>query len=144
MSRRFPDMRITRDQWSTGDAIAAGVAYVVGLVGVILAIALFAAILPAHARDNGRYADSALKSWFDSLASGNGLCCSFADGFSVSDVDWDTHERKYRVRLDGEWIVVPDEAVVTVPNKFGSAVVWPYKSGDGETLIRCFIAGTLS
>ncbi len=137
-------MRITRDQWSTGDAIAAGVAYVVGLVGVILAIAMFAAILPAHARDNGRYADSALKSWFDSLASGKGPCCSFADGVSVKDVDWDTHESKFRVRLDGAWITVPDEAVVTSPNRFGPAVVWPYKDGDGKTQIRCFIAGTMS
>ena len=32
----------------------------------------------------------------------------------------------YRVRLNGEWIVVPDNAVVTEPNKFGPAVVWPY------------------
>jgi hypothetical protein len=43
------------------------------------------------ARDpDGRYANSPLKQWFDQLASGKGLCCSFADGFSVQDVDWDT------------------------------------------------------
>jgi hypothetical protein len=35
------------------------------------------------ARDDGRFADSPLKPWFDRLASGKGLCCSFADGFSV-------------------------------------------------------------
>jgi hypothetical protein len=58
------------------------------------------------ARDDGRYANSPLKSWFDRLASGNGLCCSFADGFRVDDVDWDTQDGHYRVRLNGEWIVV--------------------------------------
>jgi hypothetical protein len=39
----------------------------------------------ALARDDGRYANSPLKSWFDRLASGNGLCCSFADGFSTAN-----------------------------------------------------------
>ncbi len=95
----------------------------------------------ALARDDGRYANSPLKSWFDRLASGNGLCCSFADGFRVDDVDWDTEDGHYRVRLNGEWIVVPDSAVVTEPNKFGPAVVWPYMGTDGQTQIRCFLPG---
>jgi hypothetical protein len=93
------------------------------------------------ARDDGRYANSPLKSWFDQLASGKGLCCSFADGFKVDNVDWDTKDGHYRVRLNGEWIFVPDDAVVTEPNKFGPAVVWPYMSTDGQTQIRCFIPG---
>ena len=42
----------------------------------------------AFARDNGRYADDPLKHWFDNLTSSNGNCCSFADGLSISDVDW--------------------------------------------------------
>ena len=55
------------------------------------------------ARDpDGRYANSPLKQWFDQLASGKGLCCSFADGVSVQDVDWDTQDGSYRVRLQGE------------------------------------------
>jgi hypothetical protein len=37
----------------------------------------------ALVRDDGRYANSPLKSWFDRLASRKGLCCSFADGFRV-------------------------------------------------------------
>src|SRR6516162_11373916 len=57
----------------------------------------------ALVRDDGRYANSPLKSWFDRLASGKGLCCSFADGFRVDDVDWDTQDGHYRVRLNGEW-----------------------------------------
>ena len=53
------------------------------------------------ARDNGDFASSPLKQWFDELTSGTGLCCSFADGVSVSDVDWDTQDGHYRVRLHG-------------------------------------------
>jgi hypothetical protein len=95
----------------------------------------------APARDDGRYANMPLKSWFDRLASDRGLCCSYADGFRVENVDWDTRDGHYRVRLHGEWIVVPDDAVVTEPNEFGPAVVWPYMDTDGQTQIRCFLPG---
>jgi hypothetical protein len=107
-----------------------GFAPLVGGIGIV-----------ALVRDDGRYANSPLKSWFDRLASGNGLCCSFADGFSVENVDWDTQDGHYRVRLYGEWIVVPDNAVVTEPNKYRPAVVWPYMDTDGQTQIRCFLPG---
>ena len=93
-----------------------------------------------NARD-GRFANSPLKEWFDRLASKNGLCCTFADGVGVQDVDWDTQDGHYRVRLYGQWLVVPDDAVVTEPNRFGPAVVWPYNDRDGSTRIRCFIPG---
>jgi hypothetical protein len=93
------------------------------------------------ARDDGRFANSPLKPWFDRLASGKGLCCSFADGFSVQDVDWDTQDGHYRVRIYGQWFVVPDLAVVTEPNRFGRAVVWPYNDRYGNTQIRCFMPG---
>ena len=92
------------------------------------------------ARDlDGKYANSPLKQWFDNLASRRGPCCSVADGQSVEDVDWDTKDGKYRVRLYGQWIEVPADALVTGPNKFGLAVVWPYKDYEGRTQIRCFI-----
>ena len=116
---------------------------------LVCAIAIIAA--PATARDDGRFAGSPLKSWFDGLKSDKGLCCSFADGVSVEDVDWDTGGKgqdtqseggHYRVRLNGQWVEVPDAAVVTVPNRFGMAVVWPYQDNDGVTQIRCFIPGS--
>ena len=122
------------------------------LLGAALAIAAVAA---APARDDGRYANSPLKSWFEQLASGKGLCCSFADGVSVQDVDWDTADvcekqppgfpdicdQHYRVRLGGEWVVVPHTAEVHDPNLFGAAVVWPFMDANGNTQIRCFMAG---
>ena len=112
---------------------------------ICLAIAgMFLVLLSgAHARDDGRYAaqDPALHKWFNGLASGRGLCCSFADGATVEDVDWDTEGGHYRVRIDGQWIVVPDNAVVTDKNIAGFAVVWPYQDKDGKTQIRCFLPG---
>ena len=113
-------------------------------LGVICCATLSLPFFPGLglARDlDGKYANSPLKRWFDSLESRRGLCCSAADGQSVEDVDWDTKDGKYRVRLDSQWIEVPPDALVTAPNKFGLAVVWPYKDSEGRTQIRCFIPG---
>lgn len=93
------------------------------------------------ARDDGRYANSPLKSWFEHLKSKKGFCCSFADGVSISDVDWDTLDGHYRVRLDGTWVPVPDDAVITEPNRTGTAVVWPMQGPNGLN-IQCFMPGS--
>ncbi|MHC2621478.1 hypothetical protein ACVIW2_003510 [Bradyrhizobium huanghuaihaiense] len=96
----------------------------------------------ALGRDDGRYADSPLKPWFDSLRSHLGPCCSDADGFAVSDPDWESHDGHYRVRLDGQWVDVPDEAVITEPNRAGRTMVWPVKTAFGIS-IRCFMPGSM-
>ena len=49
---------------------------------VILCTTVFVPIR-LNARDDGRFANSPLKEWFDRLASRNGLCCAFADGVSL-------------------------------------------------------------
>ena len=97
-----------------------------------------------HARDpDGRYAHSPLKEWFDSLRSGKGPCCSDADGSAVSDVDWESSNGHYRVRIDGEWFDVPEEAVITEPNRVGRTMVWPLRGYSGLT-IRCFMPGSMT
>jgi len=108
---------------------------------------------PGQARDpDGRYANSPLKQWFDSLKSGKGPCCSDADGTAVSDADWETKNGHYRVRLDVsrevskvdmQWIDVPDEAVITEPNRVGKTMVWPLFGYMGVS-IRCFMPGTMT
>jgi hypothetical protein len=97
----------------------------------------------AVARDDGRYVGSPLKSWFDSLRSGKGPCCSDADGSAVADVDWESRDGHYRVRLEGEWIDVPDDAVITEPNRAGRTMVWPIKGTAGIS-IRCFMPGSMT
>jgi hypothetical protein len=115
------------------------------LSAVIAAIAALLIASPAFAHWDGP-SDPVMHAWFDGLASGKGLCCSFADGLALQDIDWDTGgpNNAYRVRLLGAWVVVPAESVVTVPNKYGSAVVWPVSDGNGHYWIRCFMPGTLS
>lgn len=116
---------------------------------VAVAVMLFFMALPrghVYGRDlDGHYAQAnpQLHAWFNQLASKKGLCCSFADGVKVEDVDWQTTAdgQHYQVRLGGQWVDVPEAAVITEPNKFGPAVVWPYRDADGITQIRCFLPG---
>jgi len=94
-------------------------------------------LLTSHAlaRDDGRYANSPLKPWFDSLKSQKGFCCSEADGH---ETEYDIRGTKYWVPVNGTWREVPDEALLTEPNKFGRPMLWL----DSLQNIRCFIPGT--
>jgi len=108
-------------------------------------------LLPAGAiaRDvDGRYANSPLKGWFESLRSRKGPCCSDADGTALSDIDWDMRDGHYRVRIEGLWWNVPEDAVVTEPNRAGRTMVWPvyYRELDKGLRIevRCFLPGSMT
>lgn len=103
-------------------------------------LVLMLTLLPARAHDPHR---PELNDWFNRLASGKGLCCSNNDGLMVADVDWESRGGHYRVRLEGVWIGVPDDAVVTEPNRDGRTMVWPMHF-DGEISVRCFMPGSMS
>jgi hypothetical protein len=103
----------------------------------------------AAARDlDGRYANSPLKGWFESLHSSKGPCCSDADGTALPDVDWETKDGRYRVRIEGQWWNVPDEAVIKEPNRIARTMVWPiyYRAFDAPLRleIRCFMPGSMT
>jgi hypothetical protein len=96
----------------------------------------------------GDWKNSPLHQWFEGLSSKIGMCCSNADGLTLTDVEWDVKGGHYRVFLEGQWIDVPDEAIVVDHNRFGQAVVWPYsrilpKDGQEQPVIRirCFMPG---
>jgi len=124
-----------------------------GFAAVLLAVALSIAATKALARDDGRYAGSALKPWFDSLRSGKGPCCSDADGYALSDVDWQSASGRYRVRIPRSndeadrdtmiWVEVPNDAVITEPNRAGRTMVWPIWGHQGPS-IRCFMPGSMT
>jgi len=104
--------------------------------GVLLVIAGM-----AHAHDHGR---PGLDPWFKALTSRAGaLCCDGTDATRLDDVDWESKDGRYRVRIDGKWIDVPESAVVDGPNKAGPAMVWPVE-GYGVLTIRCFMPGSMS
>ncbi len=124
---------------------------------VILAAVLVSTAVAAHvlapiealARDlDGRYANSPLKGWFESLHSSKGACCSDADGTALADVDWESKDGHYRVRIHDQWWDVPDEAVIKEPNRVGRTMVWPiYYWAVGAPLrleIRCFMPGSMT
>jgi hypothetical protein len=107
---------------------------------MFLPCALVIAATPALAFDRGQYAqtDDATRQWFDGLQNQRRVpCCSTADGTRVEDADWRRDaDGGYSVRLNGEWIAVPPDALVTVPNRVGYAVVWIWQGR-----IQCFMRG---
>jgi hypothetical protein len=117
-----------------------------------LAVGLSCYAPPIHtaaARDvDGRYANSPLKSWFESLHSSKGPCCSDTDGATLSDVDWKSEDGHYLVRIEGQWWDVPDQAVIKEPNRAGRTMVWPvyYRELNGliRVDIRCFMPGSMT
>ena len=108
-----------------------------------LSVIVFALMFSyAYPRDlDGKYTNSALKPWFDHLASDLGLCCSFADGIKIDDPDWESRDGHYRVRLNSQWYDVEDKAVIKEPNLAGPTMVWPVMNDGKVVYIRCFIVG---
>lgn len=111
------------------------------IVGAILVITIVMT-LAALARDNGQYTNilPEVRDWANGLT--NKLrqnCCSTADGLPA-EIEYDTLGGHYRVFLEGEWMDVPEEAVLTGPNKAGFAMVWVWRD-NGKLKIRCFIPG---
>jgi hypothetical protein len=101
----------------------------------------------AVARDYGQYrdVDPAIREWVQGLKDKTGQgCCATADGHPA-EYEWDIVGNRYKVRIEGEWHVVPTEAVVDEPNRLGYATVW-YSwtwevDGRKTYQIRCFLRG---
>jgi hypothetical protein len=110
-----------------------------------LALLLAAAVILV--RDpTGKWAGDPLEPWFQSLQNKVGIyCCARADGYPFEDGEWDIKENNYRVFIQGRWVVVPDDAVLSGPNKFGKAIVW-FRNYPGRVTpdirIQCFIPGS--
>ena len=107
------------------------------------------AISPAEAHDASH---PELDGWYEKLESGKGPCCDGSDSAHVEPSDWETQNKQrshYKVRLDSVWADVPDEAVVTGPNRDGRTLVWYYDSWTGHSgipgkVIKCFMPGTMT
>jgi hypothetical protein len=121
-----------------------GLNRIAALNGGYAPVAIFAVMLStftiARAHDQER---PELDGWYESLRSGKGPCCDGSDAKRVDDADWESKDGHYRVRIDGEWVDVPKEAVVDGPNRAGRTIVWPYYK-DGHPKARCFMPGSMS
>src|SRR5262245_23617447 len=68
-----------------------------------------------------------IKRWFQDQRIPNNpafSCCNEAD---ADEVEEDIRGGQYFIRSDmtgGQWVQVPDEAIIRTPNKFGRPVAW--------------------
>lgn len=121
------------------------------VVAMLILVVLYLGVRAASAHDHEH---PELNGWFESLQSGKGPCCDGSDALHLADPEWQSHDGHYRVLLpknpnitydleqNGEWVDVPDEAVVKGPNRDGRAMVWPMYE-DGHPVPRCFMPGAM-
>ncbi|WP_167770998.1 hypothetical protein [Bradyrhizobium niftali] len=93
----------------------------------------------AFAFDNGQY-DHVLpdiRAWFKSVIAPNGVpCCDISDGHRT---DYDVRNGAYWVPIEGQWMAVPERAIIRDRgNPVGQAVVW-YVHHRGTIIISCFV-----
>jgi hypothetical protein len=95
----------------------------------------------AHATDQGQFENvpDNLRSWFKSVKSPKGVpCCDISDGHRT---DYDMRDGAYWVPIEGQWMQVPDGAVILdAGNPVGEAIVW-YVHHRGSIVISCFVPG---
>ena len=94
----------------------------------------------AFAHDHDR---PGLNDWFKGLSAGGVPCCDGSDATRLNDVDWESKDGHYRVRIYGQWVDVPDTAVIKGPNLAGEAMVWPWYM-NGKPAVRCFMPGSMT
>jgi hypothetical protein len=110
-----------------------------GTIVIFIAMLFISTIGRARAHDHQH---PGLNTWYKSLRSSKGPCCDGSDAMRVDDADWESKDGHYRVRIDGEWVDVPNEAVVPGPNLAGRSMVWPYYE-YGHPKARCFMPGSM-
>jgi hypothetical protein len=93
----------------------------------------------ALAFDNGQYDNVPpdVRAWFKGVMAPNGVpCCDIADGHRT---EYDVRDGAYWVPIEGQWMAVPDRAIIRDRgNPVGQAVVW-YVHHRGSIIISCFV-----
>jgi hypothetical protein len=129
------------------DSVIGAVLAIIGVFVAVMGIAFLVFIIIASLADAHMHDRADLDDWFGQLHDKKGAsCCSTTDGTTIKDADWDAFEDAdgkphYRVMMEGEWQVVPDDKVLDGPNKYGTTMVW-YWRDNGKIKIRCFMPGS--
>jgi hypothetical protein len=93
----------------------------------------------AIAFDNGQYENVPpdIRAWFKSVMAPNGVpCCDISDGHRTT---YDVRQGASWVPIEGEWMAVPERAIIRDRgNPVGEAVVW-YVHHRGSIIISCFV-----
>lgn len=86
-----------------------------------------------------------LDDWYHGLHSDAGnWCCEGKEAIHLADIDWESKDGHYRVRVDGQWWDVPEGAVISKPNRDGRPLVWMNGGYGGFTGPRCFMPGSMT
>jgi hypothetical protein len=109
------------------------------LAQVALLACMSAFASAALAFDNGQYDNvpADIRAWFKSVMAPNGVpCCDISDGHRT---EYDFRDGAYWVPIEGEWMAVPERAIIRDRgNPVGQAVVW-YVHHSGRIIISCFV-----
>jgi len=93
----------------------------------------------ARAVDRGQFGHVPpdIRAWFKSVIAPNGVpCCDESDGHRTS---YDVRAGAYWVPIEGQWMRIPERAVIRDQgNPIGEAVVW-YVHHRGSIIISCFV-----
>ncbi len=96
-------------------------------------------VQPALPHDHNRANDE----WFKSLRSTGGMaCCDGTDAQRVDDLDWKAEpdeEFPFSVRIDGKWVKIRKDQVITAPNITGHALLFIWNG-----TLTCFAPGSLT
>lgn len=109
--------------------------------GGFVLLTLLLAVPPSMslAVDRGQFENvpDHIRSWFKSVRSPTGVpCCDISDGHRT---EYDVRNGNYWVPIDGQWMQVPDKAIIRDGgNPVGEAVVW-YVKHSGNIIISCFV-----
>ena len=110
-----------------------------GLAPLALVACAFALTGAAFGFDSGQYENvpPEIRAWFKSVMAPNGVpCCDISDGHRT---EYDVRNGTYWVPIEGEWMAVPERAVIRDRgNPVGQAVVW-YVRHRGAIVISCFV-----
>ena len=113
-----------------------------GLAKVALVVASMGVTASLHAVDRGQFENVSpqVRAWFKSVIAPNGVpCCDVSDGHRT---EYDMRDGAYWVPIEGEWMRVPETAVIRdAGNPVGDAVVW-YVRHRGAIIISCFVPGS--
>ena len=123
-----------------------------GSFTLLCALGIFFPVAAAQADDTGHYrqVSTEIKAWTEALTNEVGIgCCTIESGLIPEEIEWDISANSYRVKVDGQWLFVPDEAIIKGPNRLGYAAVWFEIDHDLEfeeytVSIRCFLPGAAS
>ena len=109
------------------------------LTRFVLSVGLSMLASAALAVDRGQYdhVPPDIRAWFKSVIAPNGVpCCDISDGHRTT---YDVRAGANWVPIEGQWMAVPDRAVIRDQgNPIGEAVVW-YVHHRGSIIISCFV-----